>query len=169
MIKPFPELLRHGKHNMAIPRPGEERPSYIIYPLICVYLCTGETETALATERNLLYLTTPEASISHKPVLRISASQHLFNYSIIILRLGFWIHRLKLSPVIYEYLLEYILVVIWAHAPIITKRDSKYNYLSIIALMCPQKGNSYSIELGSYLFRRGDEDFHLRWQNSNFS
>jgi len=128
MIEPFPELFWNRKHDMAIPHPGKKSSTYIIYPLICVYLSTGETETALATEGNLLHLTAMKVPVRYKSILRISTPQHLLDRLIIILCLVSRIHLLKLRPVVYEYLLKYILVVIWDHANKIHNSALKYNY-----------------------------------------
>jgi len=133
---------------MPIPCPNKKSFTYIIYPFICVNLCTGETEATLATKRNLLYLTTPKTPVSYKSILWISTSQHLFNHSIIILCLVFWINLLKLSPMVYEYLLEYILALIQTHANIISKLSPEYKHLSIedLMLMRFKKGNSYAFK-----------------------
>ena len=152
MIEPFPELFWNHKHDMTILlHPGKKSSIYIIYPFTCVYLCTGETKTALATEGNLLHLTALKAPERHKSIFQISASQHLLDRLIVILYLISRIHLLKLRPVVYEYLFKYILIVIWAHAHKIYNSVLKYNYF-IHNRDFRKKGNSYTINVKYLLF-----------------
>jgi len=53
VIKPLPKLLWYCEYNMPILHPGKKSSAYIIYPLVCIYLCTGETKATFATEGNL--------------------------------------------------------------------------------------------------------------------
>lgn len=126
-IKPLPELFGHCEDKMAISHPGKEGSTDIIYPLIHIYLCTGETETALTTKGNLLQFTTPKTPIGHKSILWVTTSQHFVNHIITILCVVSWILLAKLIPVTYKYLLKYILVMIRVHANIIPNLNPKDN------------------------------------------
>jgi len=95
---------------VAIPHPGKEGSPDIIYPFIGINLCTGQTKTTLATKRNLLYLATFKTPIRDESILWVTAGEHLFNHTIMILRPVFWTHLLKLFPVVYKEPLKYILV-----------------------------------------------------------